>query len=87
MKPGNPNNFPFDVYEAALFISPSILPSGDDLPLTMFIIGDVQGFTYTTTFESLNNDGASPILVTFDFQRSATTKVFAVVIFIRECAK
>jgi len=80
--PGNPNNFPFDTYEATLFLSASILPSGNDLPLTIFIIGDVQGFIYTTQFQSLGNNDGSSIQMTVDIQRSATTKIFAVVIFI-----
>jgi hypothetical protein len=86
MKPGNPNSFPFDVYEATLLLSSSI-QQGDSLPLTIFTLGDVQGFIYTVAFQSSSGASPGPVIVTFDFQRSATTKIFAAVIFIRECAR
>jgi hypothetical protein len=85
MKPGNPNNYPFDSYDASIFINASILPTNDDLPLTLFIIGDVEGFTYTTQFQS--NDGGSPIEITFDIRRNTTSRIFAAIFFLRECAR
>jgi hypothetical protein len=83
MKPGDPNSYPFDTYDASILINASILPTDDDLPLTVFVLGDVQGFAYTTQFQS--NDGESPIEIDFVVRRSATTQVFAVVVFLREC--
>jgi hypothetical protein len=87
IKPGNPNSYPFDLYEGIITIDTSISPLEDDLPITMFVLGDVQGFTYTAHFQSLGDFDGSLVQITFDFQRSATTQVFAIVIFLRECAR
>jgi hypothetical protein len=86
MKPGDPNNYPFDLYDATLVITATNQITGDDIPITLFTEGDVQGFNNKPQFQSLSNDGGS---VTIDFivKRSTTTEVFAVIIFVRECAR
>ena len=68
MKTGNPNSYPFDSYDASFFISTSILSSNDSLPLTMFTIGAVQDFTYTTQFQGISDDG-SAVSISFHIQR------------------
>ena len=85
MKLGNPNSYPFDSYQTFIVIMASILPDNDDLPLTVFTLGAVQGFTYTTQFQGTSE--GSVVVVSFDIRRSATTRIFAAIIFIRECAR
>jgi len=77
--PGNPNSYPFDLYDASIDIQVSILPNGF-LPLVVFSQGAVQGFTYTTNFQS-SSDG-SEVSIDFYVQRSTTTRVFAAIVFL-----
>jgi len=84
--PGNPNNYPFDSYSAFIDIETSILPFNGNLtnngllPLTVFTLGALQGFTYTPQFQG--NDDGSQLFITFTIQRSTTTRVFAVIVFL-----
>ena len=86
MKTGNPNSYPFDSYSTLIRTTAYILPTNNGLPFTIFTLGAVQGFIYKTTFESLSDDG-SDVIVSFNIQRSATTRIFAAIVFLRECAR
>ena len=85
MKTGNPNNYPFDSYDTFMSITALILATNDSLPLTVYTQGAVQGFTYTTHFQGF--DDGSKVDITFNIQRSATTRLFAAVVFLREFAR
>jgi len=79
--PGNPNNYPFDWYNATLFINAGSIQTDQGLPLVVFTQGAVQGFIYTTQFQSFAEDG-SAVSISFVVQRSTTTRVFAIIIFL-----
>jgi len=85
MKPGNPNNYPFDLYNTSIFIQ-ALIPPNQSLPLLVFTQGAVQGSIYTTQFQGLTNDSGSDdgsaVSVNFYIRRSTTTRVFAVIIFL-----
>jgi len=82
---GNPNSYPFDTYTGSLLISAAVLQSGQPIPLTIYTVGAVQGFTSTTKFQGLSDgtqvDG-STVELTFVFRRSNTTRLFSAIIFI-----
>ena len=83
MKIGNPNSYPFDSYDTSIDIMASILPTNDGLPLTVFTLGAVQGFIYSTQFQG--SDDGSEVSISFHIQRSTTTRLFAAIVFLREC--
>lgn len=85
MQSGNPNSYPFDSYDTEITISASVLSTDDGLPLTMFVEGAVQGFVYTTHFQG-SSDG-SAVTVSFNVQRSTTTRIFVAIVFLREYAR
>jgi len=78
---GIPNNYPFDTYTTAIITTALILPSTDDLAQTVYTVGAVQGFVYKTQFQGLIDDG-STVTVTFNIERSTTTRLFAVILFL-----
>jgi len=76
--PGNPNTYPFDLYDGFIDIQASILPNNDDLPLTVVTEGALQGFTYSSHFQG----NGSEVSIDFYVRRSTTTRVFAAIIFL-----
>ena len=82
---GDINNYPFDTYNASYLIfaysSPSNSSFGDPLPITAFIQGTVPGFTVNADFLGSATDG-SGLLINFTADRSAVSKLFAVIVFV-----
>jgi hypothetical protein len=92
MKDGNPNSYPFDTYTGVLVISAAVQQSGEPIPLTIYTIGAVQGFTSTTKFQGIPDGNStevdgSLVVLTFVFRRSNTTRLFSAIIFIREYSR
>ena len=85
MKDGNPNSYPFDSYQAQIEIEAT--SDGSDIPLTVFVEGSLQGFVYTTQFNGSSNVDGSDVVITFEIRRNTTTRLFAAIIFLRECAR
>jgi len=83
---GNPNSYPFDTYTGVLVIEAAVQQSGQPIPLTIYTIGAVQGFTSTTKFQGLPGDGnqvdGSVVELTFEFRRSNTTRLFSAISFL-----
>ena len=84
MKPGNPNNYPFDWYDANIDMVALTPEINNTILFTAEIQGAVQGFTYTTQFQA---SGGSELLIGINIRRSTTTKIFAFIVFLRECAR
>jgi len=78
---GNPNNYPFDSYQAYTIITAFIPSTNTDISLTVYVQSATQGFTYTTLFQPVSDDG-STVLIGFDIRRSATSRTFAAIVFL-----
>lgn len=82
---GDINSYPFDAYTVDYYIyaftSPANGSYGTPLPLTTFVQGTVQGWSVSSVFQGLLDDGSS-LQITFTIKRSAVSKAFAIIIFL-----